>query len=126
MNRQILLLLAPALTFLVAIPLAQAEERAAQAESFATFWVGFKSAVVKNDKEAVVAATELPSLQLSKPAFLQAYPSIFTKKVQRCFATAKPVRAADRDSYSVFCGSQLFVFEKVTGAYKFTDFSPND
>jgi hypothetical protein len=126
MNRQIFLLLAPALTFLLAIPLAKAEERAAQPQSFATFWAGFKSAVAKNDKEAVAAATELPSLRLSKAAFLKTYPTIFTKKVQKCFATAKPVRTPDRDSYSVFCDSQYFYFEKVHGAYKFTDRGPND
>ena len=126
MNRYILPLLALALTFLLATPLGQAKERAAQPETFAMFWVGFKSAVVKNDKEAVVAATELPSLQLSKAAFLQTYPSIFTKKVQKCFATAKPLRETNRDSYSVFCGSQIFVFEKVKRAYKFTNISPND
>ena len=126
MNRQILLLLASALTFLLALPPAQAQERAAQPASFATFWAGFKSAVAKNDKEAVVAATEFPLVDLSKAAFLKTYPLIFNKKAQKDFATAKPFREPGRDSYSVICGGQIFYFEKVKGAYKFTNMNPND
>ena len=123
MSRQILLLV-PALTFLFAAGLANGKERPAQTESFATFWAEFKSAVAKNDKEAVVAATHLPSLHLSKAAFIKTYPSIFTRQVKKCFASAKPVR--DRDSYSVFCGEEYYFFEKVNGAYKLTDIGMND
>ena len=77
-----------------------------------------------------MAATDLPSLYPKNPRakaeFLKSYPSIFTKKVQKCFATAKPVHTPERDSYSVFCGDVLFNFEKVKGVYKFTDYGPND
>ena len=91
----------------------RAEEPPARPESFATFWAGFKSAVAKNDKEAVAAATKFPFMeQLSKAAFLQQYPSMFTKKVQKCFATAKPVRTEDRDSYSVFLRGGVFLFRE--------------
>jgi hypothetical protein len=63
-------------------------------------------------------------LRLSRAAFIKAYPSIFTRQVKKCFASAKPVR--DRDSYSVFCGEEYFFFEKVSGAYKLTDIGVND
>ena len=87
----------------------------------------FKSAVAKNDKEAVAASTELPFMkQLTKAAFLQQYPSIFTKAVRKCFATAKPVKAEERDSYVVFCGEEIFTFGKVNGEYRFTDIDMND
>ena len=106
----------------------QAEERPAPPESFATFWAGFKSAVAKKDKEAVVAGTDLPSFYPNKPLakapFLKDYASIFSKEVQKCFATAKPVR--DRDSYSVFCGEEYYYFSKVNGIYKLTDIGMND
>jgi hypothetical protein len=118
------------MSLLLSLGTLRAQERPAQPESFATFWARFKSAVAKNDKEAVVAATHLPSIfpnnQQAKAAFLKFYPSTFTKKVQKCFAAAKPVRTSGRDSYSVFCDEQYFYFEKVNGAYKFTDFGPND
>ena len=118
------------ISLLLSLGALQAEERPAQPESFATFWAGFKSAVVKNDKEAVVAATDLPSIYPDNPqakaAFLKEYPSIFPKAVRKCFAAAKPERTPERDSYSVFCGEVYFYFEKVKGAYKFTDYGPND
>ena len=81
-------------SLLLAFGTLHAEERPARAESFATFWAAFKTAVVKNDKESVVAATHLPSIyannRQAKAAFLKSYPSIFTKTVQKCFAAAKP------------------------------------
>ena len=114
--------------FLLTLFAVQAEERPAPRESFATFWASFKSAVEKNDKEAVVAATDLPSFYPNKPlakaAFLKDYASIFSKEVQKCFATAKPVR--DRDSYSVFCGEEYYYFSKVNATYKLTDIGMND
>ena len=96
-------------------------------ESFAAFWAGFKSSVAKNDKEAVAAATKLPFMgQQAKTAFLKSYPSYFGPEVRKCFATAKPVRQNGRDSFSVFCGEEIFGFEKVNGAYKFTSIDMND
>ena len=123
MSRQIFFLVC-ALTLLSAQYIVNAEEGRAKAESFATFWAGFKSAVAKNDKEAVVAATHLPSFKLSKAAFLKNYQALFTREVKKCFASAKPVR--DRDTYSVFCGEEYYFFEKVNGAYKLTDIGMND
>ena len=115
------------LTIFLFLPLLalQAEERSAHPESFATFWAGFKSAVAKSDKEAVVAATKFPYYgQLSKAEFIQQYSTLFTKEVRKCFATAKPVK--DRDYYFVFCGEEIFTFTKVNGAYKFTGVDMND
>ena len=113
--------------FLLVPQLLEAEEPPPRAESFATFWADFKSAVARNDKEAVAAATKLPFMaQQSKADFIRDYPSYFTKEVKKCLATAKPVKATDRDTYSVFCGEEIFGFEKVNGAYKFTSIGMND
>ena len=114
-----------AITLVLTLAALQGEEHPAKPESFATFWAGFKSAVAKSDKEAVVAATKFPFYgQLSEAQFVQQYSSLFTKEVRKCFATAKPVK--DRNSYFVFCGEEIFTFEKVNGAYKFTGIDMND
>ena len=111
--------------FLLVPQLLEGKDPPPPAESFAAFWKEFQSAVAKNDQEAVAAATKLPFMaQQSKVDFIRDYPSYFTKEVKKCLATAKPVR--DRDSYSVFCGEEIFSFGKVNGAYKFTDIGMND
>jgi hypothetical protein len=115
------------ISLLLSLVALQAEDRPAHPESFATFWAGFKSAVAKNDKEAVAAATKLPFMgQQTKAAFLKSYPSYFRPEVRKCFATAKPAKQDDRDSFSVFCGEEIFSFEKINGAYKFTSIDMND
>ena len=107
-----------------------AQNQVEDAQSFASFWMPFKAAVTKGDKEAVATATRLPffyhSKHLSKADFVKNYASLFNQKTQRCFAGAKPVKAKDRESYSVFCGSMIYVFEKVNGEYKLTDIGDND
>jgi hypothetical protein len=116
--------------FLLVPQLLEAKDPPPPAESFAAFWKEFQSAVAKNDQEAVAALSNLRLFyqngQFSKAAFLQEYPSIFTRAVRKCLATAKPVKATDRDTYSAFCGEEIFSFEKVNGAYKFTSVDMND
>ena len=99
----------------------EAEDRLNRAESFTAFWTRFKSAVAKNEQEVVAAMTKLP--HFSRAELIR---SIFNRAVQKCFAAAKPVKETDRDSYSVICGEEIFVFEKVDGSYKLTDIGMND
>ncbi|MEY2563200.1 MAG: hypothetical protein QOH88_1393 [Verrucomicrobiota bacterium] len=119
------ILLATALTFLVLTTGWAAETR-----SFAAYWTEFKTAVAKGDKEKVASMTKFPfvngSEQLTKADFIKKYGTIFNEKTQKCFRNAKPVKDDKRDSYSVFCGSDIFVFEKVNGEYRLTDISEND
>ena len=122
------LLIATALTLLVAMtPIKGA---GIKDESFAPFWAQFKTAVASKNKEAIAAMTKFPfeylSDRLTKADFMKKCDAIFSVKVQRCLPNAKPVKADDRDSYSVFCGSTIFVFEKGTGGYQFTDVGDND
>lgn len=99
-----------------------------QAETFASFWVRFKTAVAKSDKETVASLTKLPFLydngELGRAQFIRRYGELFDRRIQRCLPKAKPVR--DGESYSVFCGEQGLFFEKVNGRYKFTSFFAND
>jgi hypothetical protein len=95
---------------------------------FTTFWTKFKAAVARSDQAAVADMTKLPfmldSKDLDRAGFIKQYSSVFTPKMRRCFARAKPSR--DHDSMEIFCGQQIFLFAKVDGVYKFTEIGVND
>ena len=98
-------------------------------ETFASFWKTFKAAIARNDKEAIADLTKLPFLydsqERDRAGFLKIYGQLFTRKVRRCIATAKPVK--EGDSYDVFCGELILYFSKDTeGKYQFREFGVND
>ena len=102
-------------------------QQAKSTQPFAPFWSQFKAALAKNDKESVASMTKFPFYwgeELTRGEFIKKYNEIFDRKIQRCFAKAKPIK--DRESYSVFCGESIYVFEKVEGKYKFTAVGAND
>lgn len=108
-------------------------EDAPKSQTFAEFWAQFKAAVAKKDKEAVAGMTKFPveiGENVSKPDFLKMYPEIFNQKVLKCFPKAKPVKddgaPGGRTVYSVFCGQDIFLFEKVDGKFLFTGVGEND
>lgn len=118
------------LTFLFAISPAETAEIKPEAGAFAPFWAQFKAAVASKNKEAIAGMTKFPLVcdgeQLAKTDFMKKCDVIFGEKIRKCFQNAKPVKADDRDSYSVFCGETIFVFEKENGKYRFTDLGVND
>jgi hypothetical protein len=121
------LLLVTALTLLVAI--APVKGAPIKENSFAPFWVKFQTAVANKNKETIAAMTKFPfyfGKSLTKGDFIKQCDAIFSAKVQKCFRNANPVKDDDRDSYSVFCGDTIFVFEKGGGEYHFTDIAEND
>ena len=95
---------------------------------FTAFWIKFKGAVARNDKAAVADMTKLPFMldnqDLDRAGFIKHYSSLFTPKVRRCFAGAKPSK--DQDAMEIFCGQQIFLFAKVAGVYRFTEIGVND
>jgi hypothetical protein len=121
-----------ALATLLLASFAQAQQTPTKQNSttFAAFWSEFKAAVAKDDKEAVAGMTKLPiylaNKEQSKAGFLKLYPSLFPKKVQTCFAKAKPVKEYNQESYSVFCGKSIYVFAHEKGQWKFTDLGVDD
>ena len=121
-------LLSTTLIFFFAIAPAGSAEIKPEARSFAGFWIQFQAAVVKGDKAAIAGMTKFPFAdeKLTKAEFLKQCDELFSAKVRRCFRNAKPVKDSNRDSYSVFCGETIFVFEKANGEYKFTDLGVND
>jgi len=98
-------------------------------QTFSSFWRTFKAAIARNDKQAVADITKLPFLFDSKDrdreGFVKIYPELFTRKIRRCVATAKPVKEAE--NYEIFCGDLILYFGKDTdGKYKFLEFGVND
>lgn len=94
---------------------------------FAAFWAQFKTAVAKQDAQAVAGMTKLPFTidrkALGRAKYIKAYDKLFGK-LKSCIAKQKPVK--DGESYSVFCGEQGLLFEQVAGEYKFVEFFAND
>ena len=100
----------------------------AKDDAFDNFWTNFKSALTKNDKEAISSLTSLPFEsnygKLNKTQFIKYCDKLLPKKTRDCLGKQKPV--ADKNSYSAFCGEEIFVFEKVKGKYLFTTIGAND
>jgi hypothetical protein len=128
--------LLPLILMLVLLSAVASQVHGQEAQSFSSFWAQFKAAVAKNDKEAVATMTKFPvdiGGQVTRAAFIKKYPEIFNQKVRRCFAKEKPVRdnqvpqsQQGGGSYSLFCGNDIFLFERVDGKYKFTGRGVND
>jgi hypothetical protein len=96
---------------------------------FNTFWRAFKTAIARNNKQAIADMTKLPFMLDGKnedrAGFLKQFNSLFTRKMKRCIATAKPLK--EGDYYEIFCGEQIFLFAKDTdGKFKFTEIGVND
>jgi hypothetical protein len=115
------------LSFLAIDPAGSAEIKPA-AGSFPAFWAQFNAAVQKRDKEAVARMTKFPFMgqYRSKADFIKGYALILDERTRRCFSKAKPIKDDGRDSYSVFCGEEIYGFSKVEGEYRFTDIGMND
>lgn len=124
------LLLATALALVVAMTPIKGAGSKEDAKAFAPFWAQFKTAVANKNREAIAAMTKFPfdyfAKRLTKADFMKECDAIFSDKVQRCFRNAKPVKAEGRESYSVFCGTTIFGFEKGNDGYQFTDMGEND
>lgn len=96
--------------------------------SFDAFWTKFKAAVAKKDKAAVASMTRLPYLydskKLDKEQFIAKYDLLFPKETATCFSKAKPT--ADKEDYFVFCGEQIYCFNKEKDKWLFTEIGVND
>jgi hypothetical protein len=106
-------------------------EEAQTKQSFASFLTRFRAAVAKDDKEAVAGMTKFPidiNANVTREAFLKKYHEYFTQSVRKCFAKEKPVadEQSHRASYNLFCGNDIFTFERVDGEYRLTSIGFND
>lgn len=96
--------------------------------AFAVFWVKFKDAIAKNDKQRVADITKLPfmigGINRNRAGFLKEYPKLFTPRMRRCIARARPLK--DQEYYEIFCDEQIFLFGKVDGVWRFVEIGVND
>ena len=128
-TKKLLILSLASLLLLSSALAVSSQRRSSKADpEFNAFWLKFKAAVARNDKTAVADMTKLPFMldgkDLDRAGFIRQYSSLFTPKMRRCFARAKPSR--DQEIMEIFCGDQIFAFAKVDGAYKFTEIGVND
>lgn len=114
--------------FLIVALVSSLSSASAKDAAFDSYWSDFKSALTKNDKEAISSLTSLPfesyDGKLNKAQFIKYCDKLFPKKTRDCLVKQKPV--ADGNSYCACCGDEIFVFEKVKGKYVFTNITPND
>ena len=101
-----------------------AQGQAAQTkETFAAFWTRFKTALAKDDRQAIAAMTKhckcgQTPFDSDKEFLDEWYPNI--RRNRACLARSKPF-AQNRQRYSVICrtdGDEL-LFERIGGEWKF-------
>ena len=123
---RVLLSLVAALVLLLAAPAARGQAAAQAKESFTQFWTRFKAALAKDDRQAVASMTKFRTgdgtYMTDKEFLAEWYKEL--RRERRCFARAKPLK--DQEYYSVFCGERIFLFERIEGAWKFTEIGAND
>jgi hypothetical protein len=121
--------LAIALILLVLTKPLHSAENKREAESFAPFWTQFKAAVATKNKEAIAGMTKFPfnyREKMTRADFMKQFDVIFNAKVRKCFQKEKPTKDTNRESYTVFCGEDIFTFTRENGEYRFTDIDVND
>lgn len=105
---------------------ARGQAAAQDAETFAQFWTRYRAALAKDDRRAVAAMTRFrtgDATYMTDKEFLAKWYGELRRE-RRCFARSRPLR--DQESYTVFCGERIFVFERIGGAWKFVDIGAND
>jgi hypothetical protein len=103
-------------------------------KEFAAFIEKFRAAVKANDVKAVVGMTRMPFLshtdEYDATAFeTKVFKKEFTAKTRACIQRSKPLydRSPDKtESYSIFCGEEIFMFTKTPTGFLFTDIGAND
>lgn len=97
-------------------------------KEFDAYWTKFKTALKTDDKNAIASMTKLPYMlankNLNKQQFIQKYNVLFPASTKKCLQKEKP--QGDKDAYMVFCGEEIFIFNKINGKYLFTEIGVND
>ncbi|WP_315833548.1 hypothetical protein [Bradyrhizobium prioriisuperbiae] len=111
-------------------PVASAEVQ----KEFAAFIDKFRAALKANDLEAVVNLSKMPFLshtdEYSAEAFrTKVYKREFTARTRACIQSKKATYDHSPDnteSYSIFCGDEIFMFTKMPAGFLFTEIGVND
>lgn len=131
------LIFAAALLSLAPAAVAAPKEAVASPEvqkEFATFIEKFRAAVKADDSKAVLGLTKLPFMshtdEYDATAFqAKVYKKEFNAKNRACIQRSKTVydRSPDNsESYSIFCGNEIFSFTKTSTGFLFTEIGAND
>lgn len=95
--------------------------------AFAAFWQKFRSAVERNDAEAVSGMTKLPFLvngkKLNRAEFAKIQGDLF-ESVRENLRKVEIVK--EKPGYFVFSGEEILIFEKAGKGWVFTEFGVND
>ena len=118
------------ITALLLLPFSLAAETPpASPVGFPAFFAKFQVALAKNDGESLAAMTQLPfpydEGKLGKADYLKNLGKIFPAKTKACFAKAKRVKG-QMGEYSVFCGEEIYLFQKNGADFQFTEIGAND
>ena len=98
---------------------AMGQNRSVQTDpAFTAFWVKFKDAIAKNDKQRVADMTKLPVYDWTDRSrsggLIKVYPTLFTPRMRRCIARAKPIKNRTTTKYSAankyFCLGKSMAF----------------
>ena len=103
-------------------------------KEFEGFIAKFRAALKANDVKAVAGLTKMPFMShtdmYDAAAFQnKVYKKEFTAKTRACIERGKAVydRAPDKsESYSIFCGDEIFMFTKAPEGFLFTEIGAND
>ena len=103
-------------------------------KEFDGFFEKFRAALKANDSAAIAGMTRLPFMNdsaIRDAAQFRAktYATSFKAKNRACLQRGKALyqREEDKtDTYSVFCGEDIFVFTKTPAGFLFTDIGAND
>ena len=103
-------------------------------KEFASFIASFRAALKSNDAKAVASLTKMPFLShtdmYDAVAFKnKVYKKEFTAKIRTCIERSKALydRAPDKsESYSIFCGEEIFTFTRTPEGFLLTEIGVND
>ena len=103
-------------------------------KEFATFIEKFRAAVKADDSKAILGLTKLPFMshtdEYDATTFqAKVYKKEFNAKNRACIQRSKAVYARSPDnseSYSIFCGDEIFSFTKTPTGFLFTEIGVND
>ncbi len=103
-------------------------------KDFEAYILKFRGAVKANDAKAVADLTKMPFMShtdmYDAAAFQnKVYRKEFTSKTRACIERSKPLydRSPDKtESYSIFCGEEIFMFTKTPTGFLFTGIGAND
>lgn len=107
---------------------ANATRAATDDPAFDAFWIRFRAAILAEDRETVYDLTRFPfmldNIDHDRAMFAKDSRWLFARRIKRCVEKATPL--LDDGIWMVFCSPNILLFDKVDGAYRFTEIGVDD